>query len=69
MRLLWNYFIAFLTKNVIIDTSCLQVKGKENMHFKRLVKELRTKLILTQEELSICSKKIILNWRKNNVTL
>jgi len=46
------YFDRIIEKSVIIITSRLQVKGDYNMEYKKLVKKIREKLIITQAELA-----------------
>ena len=55
LGILWDYFgylVAFLIKKCYNRYKLITSGRKENMDFKRLVKELRTKLIITQEELA-----------------
>ena len=55
LGILWNYFgylVPFLIKKCYNNYKLITSRRKENLDFKRLVKELRTKLIITQEELA-----------------
>ena len=44
--------VPFLIKKCYNNYKLITSERKDNMDFKRLVKELRTKLIITQEELA-----------------
>lgn len=52
MELFWLFIRFFLMKKCYNKYKLITSVRKDDMDFKRLVKELRTKLIITQEELA-----------------